>query len=148
MVDKTLHFEKIHMDTIIEIWSDVLGYEGLYQVSNLGKVKSMRRVVKRTSSSTRIVPELILAISIQSRGYPVVTLAKEGENKMRRVSRLVAIAHVPNPDNLPEVNHDDGIKINCAASNLSWMDRSGNLKHAYRTGLKPPPTGRKKKIKI
>lgn len=124
------------MTNLQEIWKSVSNYEGCYEVSNLGRVKSLHRVVAQKSGKTRTVPELILAIIIQDRGYPVVTLSRDGLKIRKRVSRLVAIEHVPNPLNLPEVNHDDGNKLNCRSDNLSWTDRSGNIKHAYRTGLR------------
>lgn len=125
----------------IETWKPVFGYENMYQISNQGRIKSLYRTVIRRNGTTRTVPEIVLRISIQSQGYPVVTLSKLGKNKKVRVSRIVAIAFVPNPKKLPEVNHEDGNKLNCVDSNLSWTDRSGNLKHAYRTGLRKKPTG-------
>lgn len=124
-----------------ENWKYVTGFHGLYQVSDIGRIKSMEREVLRKNGTKRRVPEIILAIAVQSQGYPVVTLAKNGVNKKFRVSRLVAIEWVPNPENLPEVNHDDGNKLNCCAANLLWVTRSDNMKHAYRTGLRGKPVG-------
>lgn len=124
----------------MENWKPIVGYEGLYEVSDLGRVKSVARIVHRSPTS-RTVPEKMLSINIQSQGYPVVTICRTGVKKKVRVSRLVAIEFVENPFNLPEVNHEDGNKLNCAASNLSWTDRSGNMKHAYRTGLCGKPVG-------
>lgn len=129
------------LNTQEETWRDVSGYTGCYQVSSKGRIKSLKRTVSRRNGTTRIVPEIILSISIQSQGYPVVTLCKSGRNKKVRVSRIVGLEFVANPLNLPEINHDDGNKLNNNDWNLSWIDRSGNLKHAYRTGLRKKPVG-------
>ena len=131
-----------------EIWKDVVGYEGLYQVSNLGKVKSSQRIAK-FGRGTRIAPSTILA-NANCLGYKVVTLFKNGVKRTSRVHRLVAEAFLPNPNNFPQVNHKDGNKsnnliyvnddgkIDFEKSNLEWCSASYNIKHAYRVGLKKP----------
>ena len=116
----------------MEIWKDIEGYEGLYQVSNLGRVKSIygwcgNRFVKRTK---------ILKLKINNKGYTKVYLYKNKKSKMFFVHRLVAMAFVPNPNNLPQVNHKDGNKLNNSIGNLEWCTCSENIKHAYKTGLK------------
>ena len=78
------------------------------------------------------------AVSI-ARGYIIVNLWKDNVQYPRRVSRLVAQAFIPNPDNLPEVNHKDGNKLNNNVNNLEWVTRSENILHSYRIGLRKKP---------
>lgn len=106
-----------------EIWKDISGYEGLYRVSNLGKVESLRN-------------NIILKQSPTKDGYLAVGLCN-GKTKTCRAHRLVAIAFIPNPDNLPEVNHIDGNKTNNSVDNLEWVTPLENTHHAIRTGLIP-----------
>lgn len=104
-----------------EIWKDIEGYEGLYQVSNLGNVRSLdwgRRGFARN-----------LYLKKHNRGYRHVELAKNGSKKSFTVHRLVAIAFLPNPNGYPEVNHKDEDKTNNAAKNLEWCTASQNVKH-------------------
>lgn len=85
-------------------------------------------------------------LSKHNLGYLAVAITVSGEVKTMKAHRVIAITWVPNPNNLPTVNHDDGIKTNNRADNLSWMTLSDNHKHAWRTGLhsnhKPPMTGK------
>lgn len=105
-----------------EIWRDIEGYDGLYQVSNCGRVKSLNYGREGR----------ILKASLKS-GYPFVQFGKCG--RQIYVHRLVAKAFIPNPDNKPEVNHIDGNKTNNHADNLEWGTRSENNVHAVRLGL-------------
>lgn len=102
-----------------EVWKDIKGYEGYYQVSNLGNVKSLSRQVDyKHVVVTR--KEVILKKKKDSDGYFAVTLQKDGERKYFRVCRLVAMAFVENPNNLPCINHKDEIKCNDIPENLEW----------------------------
>ena len=112
-----------------EIWKDIEDYEGLYQVSNLGKVKSLPKLVNRKNNSKYLTNEKIL--KPLSFGYARVILS----NKSYSVHRLVAEAFIPNPNNLPIINHKDGNKQNNCIDNLEWCDYSYNNKEAYRIGL-------------
>lgn len=103
----------------IEIWKDVVGYEGLYQVSNLGKVRSLDRVVKR---GWCYKGKLLTPTVNKDNGYLYVNLA--GKNKT--VHRLVALAFIPNPENKPCVGHKDTNRQNAKASNLEWVTYSEN----------------------
>ena len=99
-----------------EIWKDISGYEGLYQVSNLGRVKSFRE-----SAKFRKPEELILKPSLINSGYHVVTLYSKDRKKHKfQVHRLVAEAFIANSKNLPCVNHKDENKINNQCDNLEW----------------------------
>jgi|688.fasta_scaffold508694_2 hypothetical protein len=115
----------------MEKWKDIKGYEGKYQVSNLGNVKSLQRFANHWQGGIRIVPEKILKQFIKQ-GYYYVDL---GNKKQYRVNRLVACEFLINTYNKAEVNHNDGNKLNNHATNLEWATRSENMKHCYKTGL-------------
>ena len=103
-----------------EIWKDIEEYAGLYQVSNLGRVKSLY-----TNS--------ILKGCKHINGYLVVNLYKNGSKSTKRIHRLVAQAFIPNPENKSQVNHIDENKTNNKVSNLEWTTRKENLNHGTRT---------------
>lgn len=105
-----------------EIWKDIEGYEGLYQVSNLGRVKSKLR-------KGRILKP------INTKKYYSVILCKNSTTKEIYVHRLVAYAFIPNPQNKPFINHIDGNKQNNYVENLEWCTQSENCRHAYKIGL-------------
>jgi hypothetical protein len=105
-----------------EIWRDIEGYEGLYQVSNLGRVKSLGN----GGSNSK---ERIRKLSKEKCGYLFVALSKNGIKKQYKVHRLVASAFIPNHNNLPYVNHKDECKTNNACSNLEWCDAKYNINY-------------------
>lgn len=107
----------------MEEWRDIEGFKGLYQVSNLGRVKSLKKGI-------------ILSICDNGNGYKVVNLKVNRIQHMKTVHRLVATAFIPNPENKKEINHKNGDKSNNSVENLEWCTRSENGKHAYRTGLR------------
>ena len=102
----------------METWKTIAGYEGLYQVSNLGRVKSLNY------NHTGI--ERILMSRKNRGGYLYVNLHKDGHYKTITVHRLVATAFIPNPNNMKTVNHKDEVKTNNVASNLEWMSQKDN----------------------
>lgn len=122
-----------------EIWKPVVGFEDSYEVSSLGRVRSLDRVVVMKSRWGNPVAKnlkgKLLAPALNSRGYPNVML---GAGNMRRVHRLVAEAFIPNPEELPQVNHLDGNRENPKVENLEWTDSSGNNTHAYRVSGRLP----------
>ena len=122
-----------------EIWKDVVGYEGLYQVSNHGRVKSLEHFVPSIGGAIRKSPSKILTNCFDNNYYHV-TLYKGGRKKIFLVHRLVAEAFIPNPNNLPQVNHKDGNKLNNNATNLEWCSAQDNILHAFATGLNTPHT--------
>lgn len=110
-----------------EIWKPIAGFEGLYEVSDLGRVRSLKR---NTTSGKVLTPGL-------TRGYKCVVLSKHGKHHNARVNRLVAEAFIPNPEGKKEVNHIDGNKANNLPENLEWATASENAKHAILMGLNP-----------
>lgn len=124
----------------METWVDIKGYEGIYQVSNFGNVKSLSRLKfcgKNTAKGTKY-KEKILKNNIGGHGYLRVNLWKDNICKMMKVHTIVANTFIPNPDNKRTVNHIDGNKLNNNVSNLEWATYSENLKHAHKIGLKIP----------
>ena len=114
-----------------EIWKQVKGYEGIYEVSNLGRVKSLARTVRAiygraTHYSEQKVKERILKPSFSTYGYAYVALARNGKSKTTLVHRIVAEAFIPNPDDLPCVNHKDENPSNDCVDNLEWCTYSYN----------------------
>ena len=110
-----------------EIWRDIDGYDGLYKVSNFGRIKSLERI----DNQGRIVKEKLLTYDA-SRTYYAVTLSKNGKSTRKSVHRLVAEAFLPNPDNLPQVNHKDEDKHNNAVDNLEWITVADNNTYGTR----------------
>ena len=121
-----------------EIWKDVKGYEGIYQVSDLGRIK---RLTSLDSIGRRKITR-IMAVHVHN-GYVKIRLSKNSIRKNYSVHRLVAKAFIANLDAKGEVNHIDGNKTNTQVSNLEWMTSSENQLHAYRTGLDKSTTKRR-----
>lgn len=116
----------------MEIWKDITGYKGIYQISNHGR---LRRIWKKSRRN----PEgklKILNCSLSNDGYCKADLWKNKKRKTYRIHRLVSFEFIENPLNKPQVNHIDGNKINNHVDNLEWCTCSENIKHAYKTGLK------------
>lgn len=105
-----------------EIWKDIKGYEGLYQVSNLGRVKSLERV----DAMNKKVDAKIMSQTDNGNGYLYISLHKNGKRKVMGVHRLVALTFIPNPNNKPQVNHIDEDKTNNRIDNLNWMTGKEN----------------------
>lgn len=125
----------------IEEWRDIEESFGIYQVSNLGRVKSLKRTCM-TYQGPRTVPEKILK-QILNRGYPQVALTINGKIYSRRVHRLLAIAFIPNPENKPTINHKNGITTDMSLDNLEWSTFGENNLHACQTGLRTGKKGSK-----
>lgn len=108
----------------------VKGYEGFYEVDRAGVIYSLERWVIGSRGRQQFVPAKKRICSKHGTGYLTIRLAKQGAVKTYRVHRLVAEAFIPNPMNLPDVNHKDTIKSNNSYQNLEWCDAQGNMDHA------------------
>lgn len=106
-----------------EIWKDVKGYEGLYQVSNLGRIRSLRNNY------------MILKLGTDQDGYNHFTPCRNGTQTTKKIHRLVAQAFIPNPKNKIQVNHKNGIKLDNKVTNLEWSTDKENKNHAWKNGL-------------
>ena len=112
-----------------EIWKDVVGYEGLYKVSNLGRVRSLDRVVAHHTAGTAVRKGRMLTRAFDG-NYASVTLTKNRKSMTKRVHRLVAEAFIPNPNNCSDVDHIDCNKLNNRADNLRWCSHADNMRYA------------------
>lgn len=135
------------MNLLDEVWKDIEGYEGAYQVSNLGNVRSTTREVIYPGGYSRVFRGKVLKPRVDKYGYLVVGLSKHQHHKWLKIHRLVAKAFLNNPNEYDQVNHLDGDKTNNNVSNLEWCNNSMNMKHAVETGLKPV-NGRKSVLQI
>ena len=124
-----------------EVWKDIKNYEGLYQVSNLGRVRSLDRYIETFIKNqigrykcTKFYKGYILKQQTYQ-GYKCVQIHTNGQYKWEKVHRLVAETFIPNSNNLPQVNHIDGNKENNKVDNLEWCTHSENIKHAYNNNL-------------
>ena len=128
-----------------EEWKEVLGFEGFYEVSNIGRVRSLDRRAERLGKfgqpSHNMYKSKLVTMWITESGYLRLTLNKEGKKSNHLVHRLVANAFIPNVDNKETVNHKNGIKVDNQIENLEWATRSEQTKHAWETGLNRGKTG-------
>jgi hypothetical protein len=123
-----------HDDITPECWLPVIGYEGVYEVSDFGRVRSAR------SGHGSFVGR-ILKSHPNPRGYPDIVLRKDGSVHHFRIHQLVASAFLTPEDGKYEINHIDGNKANNSVANLEYTTRSGNVAHAYRNGLRKSQKG-------
>jgi hypothetical protein len=120
-----------------EIWKSIRGFEGMYEISSLGRIKALERKVGGSCGSLRTLKEKILCFRLDNHGYYQASLYKNRIPTYFLIHRLIGFYFIPNPLNLPCINHKDGNKINNAFDNLEWCTYQHNIVHARRTGLNP-----------
>ena len=113
-----------------EIWKEIPGYEGYFEVSNLGNFRSLDRIIKYRDNKTRNYPGKPLKVEQIRDGYQRIVLMKDSIKKRYMCHRLVALTFIENPNNLPQVNHKDGIRNNNCINNLEWCTQSENERHS------------------
>lgn len=136
-----------------EIWRDVVGFERFYSVSNLGKIRSNKRLVSNNRYLTegqcnlKIIYPRIKKLG-NCKGYSTITLSKDKKSKTYRLCRIVAEAFILNPENKPQVNHIDGNKLNDNILNLEWVTAKENVRHAFENNLNISKKGSEHKSSI
>ncbi|MFA2595213.1 NUMOD4 domain-containing protein [Bacillus cereus] len=127
------------MDGVVfmENWKDIKGYEGIFQISSLGRVRSLPKLTRNRHGEYMTKVKIIKGW-VKEAGYVCVTLKVDGVKRHFRVHRLVAEAFIPNPLNKKQVNHIDGNKSNNQENNLEWVTAKENIAHAFETGLNKP----------
>ena len=117
----------------IEIWKDIKGYEGFYQVSDCGRIKSLARDIYYQNGIVHRTKEKILVPVLDKDGYQYVNLSKNGKRKVMTIHRLVAMAFIPNPENKSQINHKNEVKTNNVVENLEWCEAGYNINYGTRT---------------
>ena len=125
----------------MEVWKDIKDYEGIYQVSNRGNIRSLDREVVYSNGTVRNHKGVEMKPSIDKDGYLRVNLSRNGKKSRFFIHRLVGMAFIPNEEDKPAINHKDGVKDNNEVSNLEWATHSENVTHAFETGLNTPHDG-------
>ena len=129
---------ELNISNTREVWKNIDEYNGIYQVSNFGRVKSVDRVVVFKDGRKRWYKGGVLKTHKTNKGYLFTCLCRNGIKHDKYIHRLVADAFVDNPKRYKCVNHKDGCKTNNIFNNLEWCDNSMNMIHAYRIGLIKP----------
>ena len=117
-----------------EIWKDIRGFEGYYQISNLGNVKSLERTIIRSDGVIQTRKERIMNKRISTDGYYIAKFNINHHSTSIAIHRLVAIHFIPNPDNFPEVNHKDCNRKNNIVDNLEWCTHIDNIRYSKEKG--------------
>lgn len=118
---------------MMEVWKDILDYEGIYQISNFGRVRSLDRYVSNdpNGKGKRLIEGKILIPSDNGHGYKYVSLTEKQKRKRCYVHRLVAEAFIPNPKNYDQINHKDENKRNNNVNNLEWCNSQYNIDYSF-----------------
>lgn len=129
----------------MEVWRDISGYEGLYQVSSIGRIKTLGHNRSKYYPKKEKIRKLGTS-GAKGNDYASVILCKDGITRPFRVHRIVAKEFIPNPLNKPHINHKNGNRFDNSVENIEWSTRSENQIHAYKTGLQPSQKGIPKSI--
>lgn len=121
------------MKKVTEIWKDIPGYEGYYQASTLGRIKSLKRVITFGVDycACYVKQERLMTLTPSPKGYYYVCFTVNGKVRSFSVHRLIAKAHIQNPDKKMEVNHKNGVKADNSVENLEWMTQTENARHSW-----------------
>ena len=122
-----------------ELWKDIPGYESHYQVSNLGRIRSLDRVIAQKNGVIKNLKGLVKSPVLNDNGYFTINLYKSGKAKCVKIHREIAIAFIERDSKYNCVNHKDGVKTNNSIDNLEWCNHSENNQHAFDIGLRKPP---------
>lgn len=125
----------MYINTEEEVWKDIKGYEGLYKISTLGRIKKMEGKVHYKDGRVRRYREQLRKVRIGKAGYPAVTLTKNKKKKTHTIHSLLAEAFIPKVDGKDRINHINGIKSDNSLENLEWCTQKENMTHARDTGL-------------
>lgn len=117
-----------------KVWKEIKGYEGLYEISNLGRVKSLERYKKAKGEGKTLLPEKIMKVQVARNGYKTLPLCKNCIYKYHTVHRIVALSFLPNLQNKRCVCHKDGNKLNNNVNNLYWGSYKENLEDQKKHG--------------
>lgn len=120
-----------------EIWKDVPSYEGLYQASNMGRIRSVNRSLLTKSGVWKNYPGVLLKLTPNYHGRYTVALFKNSQHKATTVHRVICLTFIPNPENKREVNHKNGIPTDNRVENLEWVTHQENMAHAALNELIP-----------
>lgn len=136
-------------DLPTEIWKDILGWEGKYQISSCVRVKSVNRYVySKKWNKMAFYPEKIMAQSDNCEGYMHVTFTDKSLSKRFKIHQLMAISFIPNPENKTHINHKNGIRNDNRIENLEWCTPQENMDHKYNVLGYVHPTGKENKLSI
>jgi hypothetical protein len=125
-----------------EVWKDIPGYEGLYQISSMARLKSLGKWVNGKHKGVKsFKKEKLLKYYIDPKWYPHTNLSKNGVKRSEFIHRLFALAFIPNPENKPQINHKNGKKDDIRVSNLEWSTQLENVTHMHQYGLANPSHG-------
>lgn len=117
-----------------EIWKPIVGYEGIYEVSNLGRVKSLERIIPQGKRIMSIHEKILKYISNKKTINYIDYVVYLTNKKKHKIHRLVAEAFIPNPENKPFINHIDHNPLNNVFTNLEWCTQKENMEHASKCG--------------